>query len=159
MIIYTIKNLLDGKIYVGQTIQSNAKMRWYGHQADACKGKKTHLYNSMRKYGVEFIGQSSQQKYKRKITNINKYGVENPIQNQDIKTKIINTCIQRYGVSNPTQNSEIAEKAVNNSYQTKQYVFPSGKIVNYQGYENLALDELIQNISENDILNCNYNLK
>ena len=53
MIIYTIKNLLDGKIYVGQTIQSNAKMRWYSHQADARNGKKTHLYNSMRKYGVE----------------------------------------------------------------------------------------------------------
>jgi len=35
----------------------------------------------------------------------------------------------------------------------KQYVLPSGKIVNYQGYENLALDELIQNICENEILN------
>jgi group I intron endonuclease len=28
-------------------------MRWYGHQADARGGKNTHLYNSMRKYGVD----------------------------------------------------------------------------------------------------------
>ena len=50
--IYKIINP-NGKIYVGQTIQSNAKMRWYSHQADARNGKKTHLYDSMRKYGVE----------------------------------------------------------------------------------------------------------
>lgn len=28
-------------------------MRWYSHQADARGGKNTHLYNSMRKYGVD----------------------------------------------------------------------------------------------------------
>ena len=53
MLIYTIKNLVNGKMYVGQTIQANAKMRWYSHQADARAGKKSHLYDSMRKYGVE----------------------------------------------------------------------------------------------------------
>lgn len=53
MYIYTIKNLVNGKIYVGQTIQSNAKMRWYSHQADARAGKKSYLYDSIRKYGVE----------------------------------------------------------------------------------------------------------
>jgi hypothetical protein len=130
----------------------------YGFQSDIIKEKIKKT--CMRKYGVEFIGQSSQQKYKKKITNINKYGVENPTQNQDIKTKIINTCIQRYGVSNPTQNSEIAEKAVKNSYQTKQYVFPSGKHIFIQGYEHLALDELINKeyISENDIVTGTKNV-
>jgi len=53
MYIYTIKNLINGKMYVGQTVQSNPKMRWYSHQADARKGKKSHLYDSMRKHGVE----------------------------------------------------------------------------------------------------------
>jgi hypothetical protein len=142
-------------ISVKEKIKSTNNKKYgvnYGFQSDIIKEKIKETCIS--KYGVEFIGQCAQQKYNRKITNINKYGVENPIQNQDIKTKIINTCIQRYGVSNPTQNPEIAEKASNNSYQTKQYIFPSGKTINYQGYENLALDELIQNISENDILNC-----
>ena len=53
MYIYTIKNLINGKMYVGQTVQSNAKARWYSHQADARAGKKSYLYDSIRKYGVE----------------------------------------------------------------------------------------------------------
>ena len=40
-------------MYVGQTIQQNPRMRWYQHCADARRGKDTHLYNSMRKYGVD----------------------------------------------------------------------------------------------------------
>jgi group I intron endonuclease len=53
MHIYTIKNLVNGKMYVGQTIQANAKMRWYAHCDMARKGKKSHLYDSMRKHEVE----------------------------------------------------------------------------------------------------------
>jgi group I intron endonuclease len=53
MVIYKITNTINGKVYIGQTIQSNAKMRWYSHQADARTGKKSHLYDSIRKYGVE----------------------------------------------------------------------------------------------------------
>ena len=33
---------------------------------------------------------------------------------------------------------------------------PSGKIINYQGYENFALDELLQLFNENDIENERY---
>jgi group I intron endonuclease len=53
MHIYTIKNLVNGKMYVGQTVQSNAKMRWYAHCDMVRKGKKSHLYDSMRKYGID----------------------------------------------------------------------------------------------------------
>lgn len=53
MYIYTIKNLVNGKMYVGQTVQSNPKMRWYAHCDMMRKGKKSHLYDSMRKHGVE----------------------------------------------------------------------------------------------------------
>jgi group I intron endonuclease len=53
MVIYKITNLVNGKIYIGQTIQKNPKMRWYAHLNYAKKGKKSHLYDSMRKYGFE----------------------------------------------------------------------------------------------------------
>jgi group I intron endonuclease len=53
MHIYTIKNLVNGKMYVGQTIQANAKMRWYAHCDMVRKGKKSHLYDSMRKHGIK----------------------------------------------------------------------------------------------------------
>jgi group I intron endonuclease len=53
MNIYKITNTLNNKIYIGQTVQKNAKMRWYQHCADANKGKDSHLCNSMRLYGIE----------------------------------------------------------------------------------------------------------
>jgi len=53
MHIYKITNTANGKVYIGQTIQKNPKMRWYQHCADARKGNKTHLCNSIKKYGVD----------------------------------------------------------------------------------------------------------
>jgi hypothetical protein len=46
------------------------------------------------------------------------------------------------------------EKNVKSSYSKKEYVFPSGRIDQIQGYEHFALDELIINekIEESDII-------
>lgn len=53
MHIYRIVNTVNNKIYIGQTVQKNPKMRWYEHCADTRNGKDSHLCNSMRKYGIE----------------------------------------------------------------------------------------------------------
>jgi len=53
MYIYKITNLINQKVYIGQTVQSNPKMRWYSHQADARREKKSYLYDSMRKHGID----------------------------------------------------------------------------------------------------------
>jgi group I intron endonuclease len=53
MHIYKITNTLNNKIYIGQTVQKNPKMRWYSHLADARRGKKSYLYDSIRKYSKE----------------------------------------------------------------------------------------------------------
>jgi len=53
MYIYKITNNVNNKVYIGQTIQSDAKMRWYSHCDYARKGKKSYLYDSMRKHGID----------------------------------------------------------------------------------------------------------
>ena len=53
MLIYKITNLVNGKAYIGQTIQTNPKARWYSHWDYVRKGRKSHLYDSMRKHGIE----------------------------------------------------------------------------------------------------------
>jgi group I intron endonuclease len=53
MHIYKISNTLNNKVYIGQTVQANPKMRWYAHLADARRGKKSYLLDSIRKHGKE----------------------------------------------------------------------------------------------------------
>jgi group I intron endonuclease len=53
MHIYKITNKANNKVYIGQTVQKNPKMRWYSHLADARRGKKSYLYDSIRKHGYE----------------------------------------------------------------------------------------------------------
>lgn len=52
MLIYKITNLVHGRVYIGQTVQSNPKMRWYSHWDYVKKGRKSYLYDSMRKHGM-----------------------------------------------------------------------------------------------------------
>lgn len=51
--IYRITNLLDNKVYIGQT--KDPKGRWSRHKSDARLGKKRnwHLYDAMRKHGID----------------------------------------------------------------------------------------------------------
>lgn len=49
--IYKITNQVNGKVYIGKTI--NLDGRWYKHRYLAQRGSKRHLYLSMRKYGLE----------------------------------------------------------------------------------------------------------
>lgn len=51
MIIYKITNQVNNKVYIGLTTETLQK-RWSGH-LQAYKTCKRHLYESMRKYGIE----------------------------------------------------------------------------------------------------------
>jgi hypothetical protein len=90
----------------------------------------------------------------RKQTNIQKIGFENNFQSNEIKEKIKQTNLQKYGVEYCIQNADIAKKVLSSGLKFKDYVFPSGKIVKIQGYEDTALDELIINekIDESNII-------
>ena len=51
-IIYQITNVVNGKTYIGLTTKT-IKERFNGHVAAANHGSKSHLHNSIRKYGSE----------------------------------------------------------------------------------------------------------
>lgn len=48
--IYLIRNTVNGKVYVGQSVHVNR--RWHEHKKCAIWGHKSHLYDAVRKYGA-----------------------------------------------------------------------------------------------------------
>lgn len=52
MLVYKITNNINGKVYIGITEQSLAQ-RWNQHLLKAKQGDARHLYNAMRKYGID----------------------------------------------------------------------------------------------------------
>ena len=115
------------------------------------KIKQTNL----KKYGVDNPAKNSDCIDKMKQTNMEKYGVEFPLQNSKIYDKYIKTNIEKYGYENCLQNPDIITKQQKSSYTLKDYIMPSGKIINYQGFENFAIRDLLNsNIDEEDIITC-----
>jgi hypothetical protein len=114
------------------------------------KGKQTCL----EKYGVEYYSQSQKMKEQSKETSLEKYGVNHYTKTQEFKDRYKETCLEKYGVENSSQNKEVMDKIIKKAYKLKDFIFPSGKIEQVQGYEHYALDELIINekIDESDII-------
>ncbi len=55
--IYLIRNNVNKKVYVGQTLNS-PRRRFMRHKNDARNGEKTQLYYAMRKHGIEAFNMS-----------------------------------------------------------------------------------------------------
>jgi hypothetical protein len=139
----------------------------YATQSDIVKEKT--IQTNLTKYGVENPSQNENIKIKKEETCMKNYGVKSSFQMEETKQKnrlvmienkkdIIekskNTCLEKYGVEHPAQNPEIMAKCSKNAYKLKDYILPSGNIIKIQGYENYALDELLQDgILEEDIVN------
>ena len=157
----------------------NTMVEKYGveHNSQLQEIKQQKTEKSFEKYGVEYVLQSKQVREQIKQTNLKKYGFENPHQNNEIKEKhyqtnlkkygvkhnlqlkefrekVIKTNLERYGVPHHSQNAEVAETMLKCAYNKKQYKLPSGKILDYQGYENFALDRLlrVEKIPEDNII-------
>ncbi len=123
------------------------------HALQNDKIKQKIKETNLKKYGKEYGLQNRNVRDKIKSTMINRYGVEHNLHRTDIKEKIKKTNLERYGVEYVCQCSEIMEKSTKNMYKSKEYVFPSGKTITIQGYENFALDFLIeQGICEIEIV-------
>lgn len=113
--------------------------------------RKTEQTN-IERYGVKVPLQSTEIQHKLENTNIEKYGAKCVFQSEKIKTKIKNITLERYGETNVMRNDSIFEKCTERRFRRKQYVFPSGNIVEVQGYENYAIDYLLNNgVNETNI--------
>ena len=113
------------------------------------KGKETNII----KYGCENPFQANECKEKSKETCMDKYGCEYASQSTEFKEKIRNTNIERYGVPNVSQNPEIIDKQFKRACKLKDYIYPCGKVIQVQGYEPFALDDLLaQGYSSFDII-------
>lgn len=126
-----------------------------GILCNKCKQKRrirTIQENTMRKYGKIHSFQVNDIKEKITKTNLIKYGVKNVFESEFIKEKIKQTNLEKFGVEYIMQVPEFIEKSVKNSFRYKTYTFPSGKKVLIQGYENFALDKLLQSYQEEEII-------
>lgn len=103
------------------------------------KSKQTCFIN----YGVEHPLQSGELLQKSKQTCMTNYGVEHPMQSEKLKEKAKQTCLNNYGVEHAMQHAEFAEKSLKSSHRTKNFTFPDGTVVKTQGYENIALQKLL----------------
>lgn len=151
---YGCNNPMQNEDIIKKTKETNLKK--YGFSCTALNSevilKKENT--NMEKYGVKHYFSSELIKEKIKATNLEKYGTEYYLQSEDKQEKSKLTCMKKYGTEHHMQDPTISEKTSKNSYLTKEYKFPSGKIIDIQGYENYGLDILIndEQIDEEDIV-------
>ena len=120
---------------------------------EACSLKiKAEKYKEtcMEKYGVTNVSLLDDIKGKIQDKWIGKFG-GHPKTNKQVQEKWKATCLEKYG-GHPNQNKEVQAKSEATAFTYKEYMMPSGNIVKYQGYEDVALDELVQKYEEEDIL-------
>lgn len=142
-------NSLKSREKSKQTMMKNWGVE-HAYQSEEIQKKIKNQF--LKKYGCENPAQNDHIKNKIKSTNLAKYGVENPAQSTQVKDKIKATNLLRWGVENVSQSPIVHQRKMDSGYQTKEYIFPSGRRALVQGYENLAIDLLLNFYNEEDII-------
>jgi hypothetical protein len=122
-------------------------------QADKVKEKIKNTFNE--KYGGHPMFDSTV-KNKVKKTCLKKYG-SHPSQNELIKNKIKQTNLKKYGC-HPSQTPDIMEKIIKSSKSYKKYTLPSGEERIIQGYEPYAINLLLKEYAEEEIITDRYKI-
>ena len=143
-------------------------------QSEEIREKRVQTYRE--RYGVDSPLQNKEILQRRKNTNMERYQTEEVLQNQGIRDRISQTMIDTYGAANPLhcesiklkkdqtceeryghkdimRNTEMFEKVANRGYKRKEFVLPSGAVIMYQGYEDVAWKVLLSSLAETDITN------
>ncbi len=117
--------------------------------------KEIHALNKIGKK----LSESTKEKLREKAKSVNsnpskiertrqavqqKYGVCNVFQLQSVKEKSKTTCLKKYGVPCHQQDPEVHDRMMKATHAFKSYVLPSGKTIMVQGYEDRAIDQLLE---------------
>lgn len=123
----------------------------------------------LNRYGVDWYSKSVDFRKKFKLASLKKYGVDHPMLNDEFRKKVSDTMEKRYGKKwyvltrefkeHCFENNELRFGNPTNGFKYKEYRLPSGKVLKVQGYENFALDLLIQEYREDDICVSYYEIK
>lgn len=114
------------------------------------KMKEEHKVKTcMERYGVKNSAMIDSVKEKIQTSFNTRFG-GHPKRSKDVQEKWKQTCLEKYG-GHPNQNPNVQAKQEINSYKFKEFTFPSGRLVKYQGYENLAINDLLKIYPEDDI--------
>ena len=133
---------------------NNANIKKYGVKwnGQIPEVKEIIKRNNIKKYGVPHVLQVPSIINKKNNTCISKYETQNYMSTEECKNKIKNTCLKKYGVFSASQVPSIHNKQQKNGFKQIKYKFPSGKIVNVQGYEPFILTKLLRQYSEQNII-------
>lgn len=104
-------------------------------------------------YGTSVVSQNKEIRNKINNTNINNFGFITPFKDPSFLRKREETSIRKRGVRHPMQDPNVFRLNQLSCFKYKEYMFPSGKIELVQGYENLALNYIMNNgiFKENEI--------
>ncbi|AEA07158.1 putative Vsr/MutH/archaeal HJR family endonuclease [Lausannevirus] len=102
-------------------------------------------------------GSHSDPGVRRKFTEtmLKRYGKEHALQVPELKEKLLNTYKERFNAEHPFHTNEVYSKVLRSCFKVKEFTFPSGRVVPYQGYEDFAIILLMQEGQpEENIISC-----
>ena len=132
-------------------------------QAQVEKTKETFR----KKYGVEWVTQTSEYKNKSKRTKQKRYGNEyyngndktsaawqlkSDIEICAIVEKRRTTCLERFGIENALMKPDSRLKSAKSNSVGREFTLPSGRIIGIRGYEDTAISKLLESYTEEDLL-------
>jgi hypothetical protein len=136
----------------------------YDKPQDNPKTWENRIKNYQEKHGYDNPMENPKVMELRKKLHNENYGVNFPFEREEVKQKICETLTprrkqistksrQKYfektGFYNPMQNPKVFSSRV---YKRKKYILPSGKIIKYQGYENVAITEKLKEHNESELI-------
>lgn len=119
------------------------------------ENKEKTRQGKLAKYGPR--GSMSHPEIRLKVaqTMLKRYGKEHALQVPEFKEKLLNTYKERFKADHPFHTGEVYSKVLKSCFKIKEFIFPSGKVVPYQGYEHYAILLLLkEGHEEEDIVSC-----